>query len=171
MLIHCGLGAPYVASDNSVDIVSGNCFNYANPVYGVPTICHQVRCLRRRHPSLFHTATSFFYIKCSAWEIYHADVYGWTLLSVYAQSGRHRRYKLMNYCGFNIEPFCSDVCGDHRRPQTLAEICRNMGICCGFRAMAVLGKYPGFILLFVACSAPRYYLNQCWRTVKSTGTV
>ena len=53
----------------------------------------------------------------------------------------------MNYCGFNIEPFCSDVCGDHRRPQTLAEICRNMGICCGFRAVAAREKYPGFILL------------------------
>ena len=56
----------------------------------------------------------------------------------------------MNYCSFNIEPFCSDVCGDHRRPQTLAEICRNMGICCGFRAVAARGKYPGFILLLAA---------------------
>ena len=53
----------------------------------------------------------------------------------------------MNYCGFNIEPLCSDVCGDHRRPQTLAEICRNMCICCGFRAVAARDKYPGFILL------------------------
>ena len=52
----------------------------------------------------------------------------------------------MNYCGFNIEPFCSEMCGDHWRPQTLAEICRNMGICCGFRALAARGKYPGFIL-------------------------
>ena len=52
-------------------------------------------------------------------------------------------FSLMNYCGFNIEPFCSDVCGDHRRPQTLAEICRNMGICCGFRAVAAREKYPG----------------------------
>ena len=50
----------------------------------------------------------------------------------------------MNYCGFNIEPFYSE---DQRRPQTLAEICRNMGICCGFRAMAARDKYPGFILL------------------------
>ena len=36
----------------------------------------------------------------------------------------------MNNCGFNKEPFCSDVCGDDQRHQTLAEICRNMGICC-----------------------------------------
>ena len=30
----------------------------ANPLYGVTTICHQVRWLRWVHPSLFHTATS-----------------------------------------------------------------------------------------------------------------
>ena len=53
----------------------------------------------------------------------------------------------MNHCGFNIEPICSDVCGDHRSPQTPVEICRNLGICCGFRAVAARGKYPGFILL------------------------
>ena len=55
--------------------------------------------------------------------------------SVYAQSGT-QAFWLMNYCGFYIEPFCSDVCGDHQRPQTLAEIYKNMGICCGFRVFA-----------------------------------
>ena len=40
---------------------------------------------------------------------------------------------LINHCGFNIQPFCSDVCGDHRRPQTLAEMCRNMDIGYGFQ--------------------------------------
>ena len=29
----------------------------------------------------------------------------------------------------------------------MGEICRNMGICCGFRAEAARGKYPGGILL------------------------
>ena len=48
-------------------------------------------------------------------------------------------------CGFNIQPFCSDVCGDHRRPQTPAEMCRNMGICYGFRSLAARVKYPGFM--------------------------
>ena len=52
-------------------------------------------------------------------------------------------FQLMNYCGFNIEPFCSDLCGGHRRPQTLAEICRNMGICCGFRAVAARENIRG----------------------------
>ena len=52
----------------------------------------------------------------------------------------------MNYRSFNIEPFSSDVCGDHRCPQTLAEICRNMDSCCGFRAVAAREKYPGLTL-------------------------
>ena len=58
----------------------------------------------------------------------------------------------MNYCGFNIESFCSDVCGDRRRLQTLAEICRNMSICCGFRAVAAREKYPVFVLLGIPFS-------------------
>ena len=29
--------------------------NYANPVYDVAAICHQVRCLRREHPSLSYS--------------------------------------------------------------------------------------------------------------------
>ena len=47
-----------------------------------------------------------------------------------------------NYRGFNIEPFCSEVCEDNGRPQTLAEICRNMDSCCGFQAVAAREKYP-----------------------------
>ena len=50
---------------------------------------------------------------------------------------------LMNYCSFDIEPHYSDIYVYHWCPQTLAEICRNMGICCGFRAVAARGKYLG----------------------------
>ena len=39
-----------------LSLCEGN--NYADPLYGVATICHQVRCLRWGHPSLFHTAMS-----------------------------------------------------------------------------------------------------------------
>ena len=53
----------------------------------------------------------------------------------------------MNDRGFNIEPFCSDVCGDHRRPQTLAERYRNMDICCGFWAVAAREKISGVDLI------------------------
>ena len=69
------------------------------------------------------------------------DIY--KMLSMYAQSGMHKL--LMNYCGLNIEPFSSDVCGGHWHPQSLAEIYRNVGICCSFRAVAAREKYTGFI--------------------------
>ena len=57
----------------------------------------------------------------------------------------HSLGRTINYRGFNTQPFCSDACGDHRRPQTLAEMCRNMGICYGFRSLAARVKYPGFM--------------------------
>ena len=44
--------------------------------------------------------------------------------------------------------------GDHRRHQTLAEMCRNMGICYGFRSMAARVKYPGFMKLCRNCRGP-----------------
>ena len=66
-------------------------------------------------------------------------------------------FQLMNHCGFNIEPFCSDVCGDHRRPHTLAEICRNMDSRCGFRAVAAREKYPGLTLL----KGTGTFINPC----------
>ena len=57
-----------------------------------------------------------------------------------------RLFLLKNYCGFNSKSCCSGVCGYDRCPQSLAEICRNIGNCCGFRAVADRGKYPGFML-------------------------
>ena len=73
--------------------------NYANPVYGVATICHQVRWLRWGHPSLFHTATSLFiwYKMFRMRDISYKLT--WmkfiNMLSVYAQSETHRRF---NWC-------------------------------------------------------------------------
>ena len=70
--------------------------NNANPVYGVATICHQVRCLRWGHPSLFHTATSLliWYKMFSMRDILYRLM--WmkfiNMLSVYVQSGTHRRF-------------------------------------------------------------------------------
>ena len=46
----------------------------------------------------------------------------------------------------NTKSYCFDVCGYHWCPQTQTEMCRNMGIWCGFRAVATRQKYPGFIL-------------------------
>ena len=83
------------------------------------------------------------------------------MLSVYAQSGTHGRFNWWIIALFDIETFCSDVCGDHRRPQTLAKICRNTGVCCGFRAVAAREKHPGFILLIdCKCWLFKYNLAQ-----------
>ena len=64
-----------------------------------------------------------------------------------------------SYCGFNSEPYCSDVCGYQRSPQTLAEICRSMGYCGDFWVVAARGKYQGVILLG---SSPSAVVSQCW---------
>ena len=123
--------------------------NYANPVYGVATICHQVRWLRWGHPSPFHTATSLliwykmFCVRDISYRLIWMEFIN--MFSGYAQSGTHSRFHWWIIVGFNIQPFCSDVCGDHRRPQTLAEMCRNMGIRYGFRSVAARVKYPGFM--------------------------
>ena len=70
--------------------------NYANPVYGVATICHQVRWIRWGHPSLFHIATSLliWYKMFCVREISYRLI--WlefiNMFSVYAQSGMHSRF-------------------------------------------------------------------------------
>ena len=70
--------------------------NYANPVYGVATTCHQVRWLRWGHPSLFHTATSplIWYNMFCVREISYRLI--WmefiNMFFVYAQSGTHSRF-------------------------------------------------------------------------------
>ena len=70
--------------------------NYANPVYGVAIICHQVRCLRWGHQSLFHTVISLliWYEMFCMRDISYRLI--WmkfiNMLSVYAQSGTHRHF-------------------------------------------------------------------------------
>ena len=70
--------------------------NYANPVYDVATICHQVRWLRWGHPSLFHTATSLliWYKMFCMREISCRHIWMEFInrFSVYAQSGTHSRF-------------------------------------------------------------------------------
>ena len=70
--------------------------NYAYPVYGVATICHQVRWLRWGHPSLFHTATSLliwfkmFCVRDISYRLIWMEFIN--MFSVYAQSGTHNRF-------------------------------------------------------------------------------
>ena len=71
--------------------------NYANPVYGVATICHQVRWLRWGHPNLFHTATSpltwykMFCVRDISYRVIWMEFIN--MLSMYAQSGTHSRFR------------------------------------------------------------------------------
>ena len=71
------------------------------------------RCIIQTHLDTFYQHT--FYV-CASWDT--------------------QALSLRNYCGFNSRSYCTDACGYHQCPQTLAEICRNMGICCGFRGVA-----------------------------------
>ena len=81
-----------------------------------------------------------------------------SMLSMYVQSCTNRHFH-WTYCGFNTKSYCSDVCGYYLCPQTLAEICRNMGIWCIFRAVAAREKYPGFILLHCSISQWHYWVT------------
>ena len=85
-----------VQSTNNVDFSSVRLaeiwqMNYANPVYSVATICHQVRWLRVGHLSLFHMATSLliWYEMFCVREISYRFI--WmeftNMFSMYAQSG------------------------------------------------------------------------------------
>ena len=103
------------------------------------------------HPGLFHADTSLidWYKMACMRDIVNILIRmkSISLLSMYMQIWYTQAFSLKNYCSFNTKSYCSDVWGHHRCPQTLAEICSNMGIW-GFRAEAVRGKYPGFILSF-----------------------
>ena len=80
-------------------------------------------------------------------------------------------FSLKNDCGFDTKSYCSDNCGYHRRPQTLAELCRNMVICCGFTAVAARGKYSLFMSLrpTILCGNNihlSFPYPQCWLSCK-----
>ena len=111
---------------------------YSKPYIWCSTVCHQVRCQRWGHPGLFDAATSLlsqYKMVCRyiIWtymeEIYKHAFYVCAIWDTLA-------FWLTNYCRFNIEPYCPDVCGYQRCPQTWVEICKNMGICYGLKAVA-----------------------------------
>ena len=106
--------------------------------------------MRWGYPGLFDTATPFTMdIKWPAWDLYNTDsLYEIHKRDFYACAiWDTQAFPLKGHCGFNIKPYCSDVYEYHQCPQTLAEICKNMGVCCGFRTVAARGTYPGFRLL------------------------
>ena len=87
---------PLLPTSNRGEIAIAKCGNYADPVYGVATICHQVRCLRWGHPRLFHTAMSLlicykmFCMRDISYRLIWMKYIN--MLSVYAQSGTHRPF-------------------------------------------------------------------------------
>ena len=70
--------------------------NYANPVYGVATVCHQVRWLCWGHLGLFHTARSLliwykmFCMRDISYKLIWMEFIN--MFSMYAQSGTHSRF-------------------------------------------------------------------------------
>ena len=87
--------------------------------------------------SLFHTATSlliWYTMFCMRYIIqtYMDEIYKYAFCV--CPIWDVQAFLLMNYCGFNIESFCSEVCGDHWRPQTLAEICKKHGYLVRFQS-------------------------------------
>ena len=96
--------------------------NYVNPVCRAATVCHQVRCMYWGHLGHFYRAIS--HLK-------------WCKIVC-------RRYLA---CTFS--PYCFHVYVCQCRPQTLAAICRNMGIWDAF-VLGLPGKiYLGFVSLII----------------------
>ena len=118
--------------------------NTPNPICCVATMCHQVRSMHWE--SLLCSQVSFKLIKNGLHERFIIQIY-------LDKSYEHAFYvcairdtqvrPVKSYCGFNTELHCSDFCGYQWCPQTLAAICRNMGICGSFGAAATWEKYQG----------------------------
>ena len=102
-------------------------FNYVNPVCCVATVCHQVRCMYWGHLGHFHRAISHLKwykivcVRCLACTF--SQMESINMFARFLQSGVPRHF-LWRF----IEPHCFHVYVCQCRPQTLAAICRNMGI-------------------------------------------
>ena len=90
--------------------------NTLNPVYGVATICHQVRYIRWGHPSLFHTATpllSWYKMLCVGDILYRLVwVKFMNKISMHAQFGTHKRFNWDIIAVLKQNPFvlmCVDI--------------------------------------------------------------
>ena len=74
-----------------------------------------------------------------------------SMLSLYVQSGTHRHFQWIIMTVLTQKSYCSDVCEYHLCPQTLAKICKNMGFCWSFRAVAANKNIRGsFITAMVS---------------------
>ena len=108
------------------------CFFYLNryPVYGVAT-----RFAARWASENLGAPESLSYSQVSfrlIWNDLHGRYITQTYMDEICIHDFHicaiwdaQAFRLMNYWGINIESFCSEVCGYHQCPQTLADICGN----------------------------------------------
>ena len=107
--------------------------NTLNPVCGISTICHQVRCMHWGHFSLFQRdmfLLNWYKIVCMEYLSYAFIQMKFTnVLSVCFKSGVPRHFHWRSIVVLNIISHCSFVCVYQWCPQPLAEIYRNMGIC------------------------------------------
>ena len=117
------------------------------------------------HPSIFHAAAyllNWYKMACMA-NVLHRLIWVkfMSMLSMYVQSGTHRHFHWRIITVLTQNPTVLMFVA----PQTLANICRNMGICRSFRAVAARGKHPGFMLL-----PPRKYAHSKYTWFYFKGT-
>ena len=97
-----------------------------DPVVGVATVSHQVRCINRGHLNLCHGSMPLLR---SMWHIYYTNrIYKYVFYVIWDAHA----FSLKNCCGFNIELYRFYVCWYKKCPLPRAAICRNLGICDGF---------------------------------------
>ena len=111
--------------------------NYVNPVCCVATVSHQIRCMNWGHLGHCHGAIyhlKWYKIVCMRYlTCTFSQMKSINMCSMYLQSWVSK-FPLEIYCSLNIEPHCLHFYACQCWPQTLAAICRTMGIldfsCC-----------------------------------------
>ena len=79
--------------------------NNLNPIQGVATICHQVRCMRWGHPSLFDAATSllnWYKMACTA-NILHRHIWAKFMNMLCSSSAVAARGKYPGFMLFHVK--------------------------------------------------------------------
>ena len=98
----------------------------------VATVCHQVRCMYCGNLGHFHRAISHLKWYKIVWIRYLACTFSQMnpvkMFSMFFAIWSSQIFPLEIYCSLNREPHCFLVYVCQCWPQTLASICRNMGI-------------------------------------------
>ena len=122
--------------------------NILSNVCSVAAICRQVHYIEWERPRLFHAAISLInrLDLVWMWDLSYRII--WIkfakMLFVYVKCGTHRliHWRIIVFLTQNPNVFMIVDIND-----ALVVMCRNIGICCSFRAVAALEKHAVFILL------------------------